>query len=140
MILSPAYPINLKSVDLLLFADNPHQTTGSIFKLSDDHSNQAALQWFLKAGEERDQIGMIVSDLRAFTSTKLPQSTPAVIKKRQSAFNAAIKLLLRDLGIGMLQIGTEVNPKTLDVSYWLVLYGSQEMLKVPLTMVKRAGL
>ncbi len=139
MILSPAYPINIKNVDLLLFADNPHQTTGSIFKLSDDHSNQAVLQWFLKASEERDQIGMIVSDLHVFTSIRPTQSIRAVSEKRQSAFSTALKLLLRDLGAGVLQIGGEVNPETLDVSYWLVLYGSQETLKVPLTMVKRAG-
>ena len=133
MILYPLYLINIKEVDVLVLSDHRNINCGAIYKIAQDHSSQEVMRVARLAQSEEEKYINAHCDLRTFAS--FVQNDPSTPQKdrvnKQAAFTVA-SLLVHGINDSSLMCGTEIDPETLKVRYWLVIQGFTGEIRVRL--------
>lgn len=141
MILFPIEVVHIKEPDLLIFADHRYRDCATAYRLRENHSDLQVLQILRNCTVTREHFVDAFYDLQAYItyigSDPLLSEEARVIKK---GGYSAISMMLHDCVDQklLLQGGVEVDPITLEPTYWLLVRGFVQDARYELVPLHKA--
>lgn len=141
MILFPIEVVHIKEPGLLIFADHQCRDCATAYRLRENHSDRQVLQILRNCTVTREHFVDAFHDLQAYItyigSDPLLSEEARVSKK--GAYSA-VSMMLRDCVDQklLLQGGVEVDPITLEPTYWLMVRGFVQDARYELVPLHKA--
>ena len=136
MLLYPLYPVSITLPDdekLMVFADHPDQSCGSVYVLLNDNCTDNIMSILLACSKARDAIvdmGVDFLNYRKFVKSDPFTNESNVMSKITAYASAAAFCDNLSIHESVLKCGVHVDPQTLEESFHLHIYG--EDVGIPL--------
>lgn len=141
MILFPIEVIHIKEPDLLIFADHQYRDCATAYRLRENHSDRQVLQILRNCTVTREHFIDAFHDLQAYIT--YIGSDPLLSEEARAnkkGVYSAVSMMLQDCVDQklLLQGGVEVDPITLEPTYWLLVRGFVQDARYELVPLHKA--